>query len=113
MREAPDDTSPQGAPALTGISSMAVRAALADMVRAYEERSPQRVAVESVGGLDAARRVQAGERFDVVFLAREAIDKLIASGHLLPGSRVDLARSGVAVAVRAGVPRPDIGSEAA
>jgi len=46
-------------------------------------------------------------------LARDSIDKLVAAGHLLSDSVVDLARSGVAVAVPAGAPRPDIGSEAA
>jgi molybdate transport system substrate-binding protein len=69
------------------------------------------VAIESVGGVDAAKRVQAGEAFDVVVLGSDAIDKLIASGHVQPGSRVDLVRSGVAVAVRAGEPLPDIESE--
>ena len=55
--------------------------------------------------------MQAGEPFDVVVLASDAIDKLLAAGHLVAGSEVDLARSGVAVAVRAGAPRPEIGSE--
>jgi molybdate transport system substrate-binding protein len=44
-------------------------------------------------------------------LAADAIDRLVRSGHVVAGSRVDLARSGVAVAVRAGAPRPAIGSE--
>jgi molybdate transport system substrate-binding protein len=57
--------------------------------------------------------VQAGEAFDVVILAADAIERLLAGGHLATGSRVDLVRSPVAVAVRAGAPRPDIGSEAA
>lgn len=63
--------------------------------------------------MDAARRVQAGESFDVVFLASKAIDELIAAGKVLQGSRVDLVKSGVAVAVPAGAQRPDIGSEQA
>ena len=63
--------------------------------------------------MDAAKRVQAGEAFDAVFLAADAIDKLIASGHVHMGSRVDLMRSGVSVAVRAGAARPDIATEAA
>jgi molybdate transport system substrate-binding protein len=64
-----------------------------------------------VGGVDAAKRVQAGEAFDVVILASDAIDKLIAAGHLQAGSRVDLVRSGVAAAVREDAPVPDLGSE--
>jgi molybdate transport system substrate-binding protein len=63
--------------------------------------------------VDAAKRVQAGEAFDGVVLASDAIDKLIASGHVLVGSRADLVRSGVAVAVPAGQPVPDISTEAA
>jgi molybdate transport system substrate-binding protein len=69
------------------------------------------VAIESVGGVDAAARAQAGEPFDVVVLASAAIDKLLTTGHGVTGSKVDLARSGVAVAVRAGAGRPEIGSE--
>ncbi len=96
---------------IQGISSMATRQVLAELVDAYQQHSGQRVAIESVGGVDAAKRVQAGEAFDVVILASDAIDKLIASGHVLADSKVDLVRSGVAVAVRAGAPKPDISSE--
>jgi molybdate transport system substrate-binding protein len=98
--------------ALRGISSMATRQVLAELTAAYTARSGQAVAIESVGGVDAARRVAAGEAFDLVILASDAIDKLIAAGHLLPG-RVDLVKSGVAACVRAGVAVPDLSSEAA
>lgn len=93
------------------ISSMATRALLGDLALAWQARSPLALHVESVGGVDAARRVQAGEAFDLVVLAANAIDQLADSGQVLPGSRVDLVHSGVAVAVRAGAPEPDIGSE--
>ncbi len=100
-------------PRLTGISSMATRALLADLAAAWRAQGSGDLAIESVGGVDAARRVAAGEAFDVVVLASDAIDALVAGGHALAGSRADLVRSDVAVAVRAGAPRPDIGSEAA
>jgi molybdate transport system substrate-binding protein len=99
--------------ALKGISSMATRQLLADLLTAWHSQSGVSVAMESIGGVDAAKRVQAGEPFDVVVLASDAIDKLAASGHVVPGSKVDLAHSGVAVAVRAGHALPDISSEAA
>ena len=92
---------------------MATRALLAELLTTYRSHSGVEVNMESVGGVDAAKRVQAGEAFDLVVLASDAIDKLIASGALLAGSRVDLVRSGVAVAVRADAPVPDIGSEEA
>lgn len=101
-------------PALRGISSMATRLVLADLIAAYVRRAvAPAVTIESVGGVDAARRVMADEPFDLVVLASDAIDKLEAAGKVLPGSRVDLVRSGVALAVRAGAPTPDIGTEAA
>jgi molybdate transport system substrate-binding protein len=95
------------------VSSMATRQVLAELVAAFEIRSSLAVELESVGGVDAARRVRAGEAFDAVVLASDAIDKLAEEGRILAGSRVDLVRSGVAIAVRAGAPRPDIGSEQA
>lgn len=98
---------------ILGISSMATRLLLGELAAAYERVVDARVRIESVGGVDAAKRVAAGEAFDVVFLASDAIDKLIAAGHALAGSRVDLVHSGVAVAVRTGAAQPDVSSEAA
>ena len=94
---------------------MATQALLTDLIAGFQPVHPPHplVRLESVGGVDAARRVQAGEAFDLVALASNAIDALIASGHLSANDRMDLARSGVAVAVPAGAPHPDIGSEAA
>ena len=98
---------------ITGISSMATRQVLAELTTAFTARSGHTVAIESVGGVDAAKRVQAGEVFDVVILGSDAIDKLIASGAIEEGSKLDLVRSGVAIAVHAGDALPDIASEEA
>ena len=96
------------------ISSMATKALLADLARLYEAQSPEyAIQIESVGGVDAAQRVQAGEAFDCVVLASNAIDKLLASGQLVAGSRVELVHSSVAVAVPADAPCPDISTEEA
>ncbi len=98
---------------ITIISSMATRQVLADLIDQYQRATGQRATAESVGGVDAAKRVQAGETFDVVMLASNAIDQLTDAGRIVRGSRVDLVRSGVSVAVRAGAPRPDISTERA
>ncbi|OSZ74976.1 molybdenum ABC transporter substrate-binding protein [Hydrogenophaga sp. IBVHS1] len=90
---------------------MATRQVLAELVAAYGARAAGPITIEAVGGVDAAKRVQAGEAFDLVVLASDAIDKLISAGHLRAGSRVDLVRSGVAVAVRAGAALPDLSTE--
>ncbi|MBU0588558.1 MAG: substrate-binding domain-containing protein [Gammaproteobacteria bacterium] len=96
---------------IKGISSMATRLVLADLGEAWQQRCNCRVVIESVGGVDAAKRVLGGEAFDVVILASDAIDKLMTSGQVLANSKVDLVRSGVAVAVRAGAQQPDISTE--
>jgi len=99
---------------LTLISSMATKALLADLVAAFSAQRPDvTVVVTSVGGVDAAKRVVAGEAFDIVALASDAIEKLAASGHVLANTRVDLVHSAVAVAVPADAPVPDISTEAA
>ena len=98
---------------ITGISSMATRELLAELVPAFERQYGYAVAIESVGGVEAARRVAAGEPFDVAALASNAIDKLIDSGHIVAASKVALVRSGVAIAVKSGAPHPDIGSDEA
>lgn len=98
---------------LLGISSMATRLVLADLSVAFEAQTGVRVQFESVGGVDAQKRVADGEKFDVVVLASNAIDKLIAGGQVRAGSRVDVVRSGVAVAVPAGAAQPDLSNEAA
>lgn len=96
---------------LTGISSMATRQLLNELASAFQARTGQAVAIESVGGVDAAKRVQAGEAFDVVVLASEAIDKLMAADKVVARSKVDLVLSPVAVAVQAGARRPEIATE--
>ena len=90
---------------------MATRQVLAELTSGYEQATGQRASIEAVGGVDAAKRVLAGEAFDVVVLASDAIAKLVAAGCIVPGSVVDLVHSGVAVAVPAGAREPDIGSE--
>jgi molybdate transport system substrate-binding protein len=90
---------------------MATRQLLSELTAAYALQHGQAVSIESVGGVDAVKRVQAGEAFDLVFLASDAIAKLVAAGHLRADSVTDLVHSGVAVAVRAGSPKPDICSE--
>lgn len=98
---------------LRGISSMATKALLAKLCAAYAQCSSQTVEIESVGGVDAAKRVQAGEAMDVVLLASDAIERLIASGHVQSGSRVDWVQSPVAVAVPVDSRSPDISTPAA
>jgi molybdate transport system substrate-binding protein len=98
---------------IVGISSMATRQILAERSAAYRQKTGQTVAIESVGGVDAARRIRAGETFDIVVLADDAMKKLEQDGFIKPGSRAGFADSAIAVAVRSGARRPDLSDEAA
>src|SRR3954469_7618115 len=88
---------------------MATRQVLAELAAAFESESGLSVRLESMGGVDAAKRVRAGESFDAVVLASNVIDTLIAEGHL-EGRRIDVVTSAIGIGVRAGASRPDISS---
>lgn len=94
------------------VSSMATRHLLADLVASLSAATGHTdVSIESMGGVDAAKRVAAGEPFDGVVLASGAIDALITQGAVIAGSRVDLVTSPMAAAVRTGTTPPAIQSE--
>ena len=56
------------------------------------------------------KEIEGGESFDVAVLTRSVVDELIAQRRIDAGSRADVARSGIGVAVRAGAAKPDIGT---
>ena len=95
------------------IASNAVKEALVRLVPAFERASRHEVEVVWGGTLDISRRIADGEVVDIVILAAERIEALIAQGRLAAGSRIDIARSGIGVAVRSGAHKPDISSAAA
>lgn len=99
--------------AIAGVSSMATRVILGDLTQRYEAATGIPVAIRAMGGVDAAKLIRAGEETDIVILASGPMGQLEAEGHLLAGSVKPFARSGMAIAVKAGAPRPDIGSEEA
>ena len=92
------------------LTSMATKEALAGLALEYPQAATQPIDIESAGGVKAAGRVRAGEALDVIVLAADVIDGLIADGKVLAGSRHDFASSGVTVCVRAGAAKPDISS---
>jgi len=100
---------------ITVMSSGAMSAALRELMPAFERASGSTLTIVSGGSVAGAAdsipdRLQRGERADVVIMAAAGIDDLAKAGHLVAGSRVDLARSSIGLAVRAGAPKPDIGS---
>lgn len=90
---------------------MATRQLLAALSDSFARTAPWSVEVESIGGVDAARLVRGGKEIDVIVLASNVMERLESEGWVVPGTRSDVARSGAAIAVRSGLPRPAIGSE--
>ena len=87
------------------LSSAAFREAYLELVPAFERATEHKVATTWAG-----TNMKRGEATDLVIMSAQGIDQLVQDGKIVAGSRVDVARSGVGVAVRSGLPKPDIGS---
>lgn len=85
------------------------------LVPEFERSSQHKVVTTSGPSMGATpeaipNRLQRGEPADVVIMVSSALDELVRQGKAIAGTRADLAQSGIGMAVRAGAPRPDIGS---
>jgi molybdate transport system substrate-binding protein len=90
---------------------MATRQLLAELSTSFAQSAPWSVDIASVGGVDAARFVRDGNAVDVIVLASNVMERLEGEGWVVPGTRAGVARSGVAIAVRSGLPHPAIATE--
>jgi molybdate transport system substrate-binding protein len=92
------------------IASNALRGAYLELVPQYEKASGNKVTLIWGPAVEIPKRVEGGERADLVILPAAGINDLIRKGILAPGSRADLVKSLIGVAVRPGTPRPDLSS---
>jgi molybdate transport system substrate-binding protein len=92
------------------MASNGFKEAYLELVSRFEKAGKYRVVTDFFGSVDIIRKMRAGETADLVILSAKTLEELIRIGKVVPGSRVDLAKSGVGVAVRKGAPRPDISS---
>ena len=95
------------------MTSGAFTAALVELIPVFERASGHRIvigATTSTGPDSIQNRLQRGEPVDVVIMADSALDGFIRDGRVVQASRVDLVRSEIGMAVRAGAPRPDVSS---
>jgi molybdate transport system substrate-binding protein len=90
------------------LSTQATEASYRELVPQFENATGHKVTTVFTGTLDANKRLAAGETYDLLIMSGPSIDEHIKGGKVVPGSRVDVAKSGVGVAVRAGAPKPDI-----
>jgi molybdate transport system substrate-binding protein len=92
------------------IGSPGFREAYNELVPAFEKATGNRVTTTWDGVNNVAKRVAGGETADIVILPVAQIEDLIKQGKLVAAGRVDVAKSGIGVAVRAGASKPDISS---
>jgi len=97
------------------MTSGAFTAAYLELVQQFEQLTRHTVVTSFGASMGDAPdsvpvRLARGEAVDVVILVAGALDELIKSGTIAAASRVELARSAIGLAVRAGAPRPDISS---
>jgi molybdate transport system substrate-binding protein len=97
-----------GAAEIKVIASNAVREPYHELVPVFEKATGHKVTIDWGGTVDIVKRVGGGEVADIVIIPAARIDDFVRQGRL--AGRLDVARSGVGVAVRAGAPRPDISS---
>jgi molybdate transport system substrate-binding protein len=92
------------------LSSLAIKAAYLELVPQFESARSAKVDTEWLGMVDIRKRMHAGEAADLVIGSAALIDELVHAGRLRAGSRVDLVRSGIGVAVKKGARKPDVSS---
>jgi molybdate transport system substrate-binding protein len=92
------------------LASGATKEACLDLIPAFERSSGHKVVATWAGTVDIKKHMAAGDVYDVVIVAAPEVEAFTAQGKIVEGSRVDLMKSSVGVAVRAGAQKPDIGS---
>jgi molybdate transport system substrate-binding protein len=95
------------------LSTLALRGAVHSLAGRYEAAGGVRIDADFAPTLALLDRLRGGEGADVVILTREGLDELAAEGTVAADSCVDLARSYVGIAVKAGAAHPDIATETA
>jgi molybdate transport system substrate-binding protein len=95
-------------PDVTVLSSLATREAYLELVPEFERKSGHKVTTTWTGTTDIAKRMAAGEVYDLVVSSSTSHRDLAAQGKIVAASLTNLARCGVGMAVRTGLPRPDV-----
>jgi molybdate transport system substrate-binding protein len=95
------------------LSTLALKGAVERLAGQYQAAAGTRLDADYAPTVGLLKRLREGEKADVLILTREGLDELIGEGAVVAASKVDLARSYVGLAVKAGQPHPDISTEAA
>jgi molybdate transport system substrate-binding protein len=92
------------------IAAIPVSGVMKDLGAQFERASGRKLVIQyEVSGV-LKRKIDGGESFDAVMTIAPVIDELAKEGKVVAATRVDVAHSGVGLAVQRGAPKPDIGS---
>jgi molybdate transport system substrate-binding protein len=95
------------------LSTLALAGAVRALAATYQAKSGARLDADFSPTVRLLERLKEGDTADVLILTQEGLAGLVSAGTVVKESCVDLARSWVGLAVKAGEPHPDIASEAA
>lgn len=98
---------------VTVLASGAVNEIVTELLPAFQKASGHKLVITWSGTAKIKQQIAGDETYDLVIVGAPVIDGFIKDGKVKPGTRVDLVRSGVGVAVKKGAPKPDISSAAA
>ena len=92
------------------LASNALTDVMGELVPAFERTSGHKVVASYEPTIGVLSRIKNGEPFDAVIIIKQSVEELKGAGKIVAGSQVDIARTSMGIAVRAGVPKPDISS---
>jgi molybdate transport system substrate-binding protein len=95
------------------LSTLALRGVLVEIANEFHALTGLSFTATYKSTNMALNLIAQGATADMTIITSEAIDRLVRGGIIVDGSTADLAQSGVGIAVRAGAPKPDIGTVAA
>jgi len=92
------------------MSGAAMRGAFGELLPQFERTTGHKIVIEYGAGTTFRKQIESGEAFDLVIIDTSEVDELVKQGKIAGGTRADIVRAAIGVAVREGAPKPDISS---
>jgi molybdate transport system substrate-binding protein len=99
-----------GASEIKVLGAAGAKVIFSELAPQFERATGHKVVLKLVNGPSVRREIDAGDAFDVALSQTEVIDRLIQEGRIVGGTSVNIARTGLGIAMRSGAPKPDITS---
>jgi len=101
---------PAAAAEITVLAGMGVVSGVRDLAPAFETMTGSKVVVSFEQAAAMNQKINSGAPADVAALQPEQVEAFINQGKIVAGTHTNFAQAGVGVAVKAGAPKPDIGT---